>query len=979
MRKSKENNKIVKKDIKRGTTVIEFNLSKAVLIIIAIILILSAITTAKIVKDIKKIKIDNNLAFEDVENDNLSVKSENLSYITAYSNVVSLDEESKTRISIVNLFNSQEIPIDDIQLEWIKETNDGGDVLIEQTGENIFLYGKSVGTVNLKARVTYQDITVESNTIEITIEEELPYIYQNITLLKYDAEKLFEIGGSVTDLDKQGIYFTNGGGGDYGYIGSINLNLSDWNVWNSETPKIAYTGLVENQLDSNGNIIFTKTAYGIFDETNTNGKTIYTNVGLPIKSIGNGKYEFKSSEMEVNFENGILQSNTNLNLQEQKNNYIDHVGRECQGFFPFNNNDGENAVYHFGMHTQVPFYMTEDGKSDFDENEDILFEFSGDDDIWIFIDGKLVIDLGGIHDEIAADINFATGEVKTYLGLKSTGQVERTDNLKELLGENWNNDIEEQHKIDIFYLERGLGGSNCSFSFNMPLEIPKSEVIVHHYIDGTDQKLVEDTIIEGNDGELYKTEPSTEIPPMYEVITEKIPGNAIGIIESGKIKEVIYYYKLKEKSTIEKQGTSQITEKTQNIDYEISYKVAVKYYEKEADIEIIDKLPLSIDLSQSNLDNGEYDEETQAIKWTGKYNTETQTLIWNNTNLANNEDVQILTDGNIQITKNLSLKYVEIPIEEGTTIINEIEGTIESEEGLKETVEDNFETTTDFKTKIVVEKQWLGDTENDRPTELTVNLLVGGNQQQEAKLNIENSWSYTFENLNKYNENGENIEYTIQEEVPEGYYLYQSQKTDIDGGEKYILTNYKYGEITFTKVAQEDDSPLSGAEFKLYKFIGTNNSKDELIDTNNITTDWQLVGTCITQNDGLVYFDKLEKMSVYRLVETKAPIERILPKGQWKIEFVIGEYDKNDDKIEIVNGTPIKITGIENPPGIKLADDGKLLIPNLKIFEFPSSGNIGNNVIYQIGICVFTLGIILLIFRKIFLRSIGKVNSKRSN
>ena len=206
--------------------------------------------------------------------------------------------------------------------------------------------------------------------------------------------------------------------------------------------------------------------------------------------------------MEVNFENGILQSNTNLNLQEQKNNYIDHVGRECQGFFPFNNNDGENAVYHFGMHTQVPFYMTEDGKSDFDENEDILFEFSGDDDIWIFIDGKLVIDLGGIHDEIAADINFATGEVKTYLGLKSTGQVERTDNLKELLGENWNNDIEEQHKIDIFYLERGMGGSNCSFSFNMPLEIPKSEVIVHHYIDGTDQKLVEDTIIEGNDGEL---------------------------------------------------------------------------------------------------------------------------------------------------------------------------------------------------------------------------------------------------------------------------------------------------------------------------------------------------------------------------------------------------------------------------------------------------------------------------------------------
>ena len=970
---NRKKHKLIRKGYGKEPTVIEFNLSKAVFIIIAIIIILSTITTVKIVKEIKKTKMDNTFAYEEVQNDNSIMRAESTSYITAYSNMVSLQDEGKTKINIVNLFDGQEVEIDDVEIEWIIESSDGGNVEIKQFENNLYAYGKSVGTVNIKARVTYNEITIESNTIELTIEEEFPLIYQKVTLFKYDAEKLFEIGGSVTDLDKQGIYFTNGAEGEYGIVGSsINLELSDWNYWHYETKENAYTGLVENELDSNGNIIFTKPAYGIVDETNKNGKAIYTNVGLPIKSLGEGMYQFKSSEMEVFFENGEPQNNVNLVMQNNKNSYIGYdVGyiNYYEGFFPFNSVDGEDAIYHFGMHTQIPFYMTEDGKSDFDENEDILFEFSGDDDIWIFVDGKLVIDLGGIHDEIAADINFATGEIITYLGLKSTGQVERTDNLKEILGENWNNDIEKQHKLDIFYLERGTGGSNCSFSFNMPLEIPKSEVIVHHYIDGTTTKVAEDDVIEGNDGTLYRTNPSENIPPMYEIVTEKLPENAIGIIENGKIKEVIYYYKLKENSAIEKDGTAQITSLSQNIDYEIVYKSAIKNYVGKVNVKIVDKLPLKIDVNESELDNGIYDEETLTITWTGVYDTAEKILKWDNTNSVDNDDVEILEDGNIQITKDISLKYVDIPLDDNTKIENNIEGTLESEEGLKEIVEDTFETTTNFKTKVVVEKQWLGDTEQERPTEITIKLLVGETEQQEATLNKDNSWNYTFENLNKYNENREEIEYIIQENVPEGYYLYNSEKEDIEGGIKYTVTNFKYGEIMLTKVAQEDNSiKLSGAEFKLYKLIGDKSLGNELIDKNNVSSDWELVGTCITNDDGLIYFKDLEKISEYRLIETKASDGRLLSNGQWKIQFIYGDYDEKDKTIVNSNGTLVKITAIGNPPGIKIADDGSLLIPNSKYYDLPSSGSFGTNDFYNIGAIIITIGVVFLILSKLIVK-----------
>lgn len=658
--------------------IIEFNLSKTFITFIIIGILISTLTTINVINTIQRAKLENGLVNETVDYIKENINS--VAYISVNNNIISLQENDNTKLNIRILYNGEEILYNNTTVEWVSETDDGGNIEITSDSDNIYITGKSVGTVTLHAMVNYNGEVIESNSVTITIKQELEPYYQKVTFFKYDAKAVFDasnydsgtIFGGGTPSDGQGIYFSERQKIP-NYSGDI--ELSSYNKWNSDSPNDAYTGLVEQKLDENGNIQFikpeitSKPIFGnpvtkvydrdptrIFDETSTTAKQIYTDVGIPFKSLGNGMYEFKSSEMEVIFKNGVPQSNTNLIIQNQKNTY-NGTGGTFQGFFPFNYNNGENAIYHFGMHTQIPFYMTEDGKTNVGKAEDIIFEFSGDDDIWIFLDGQLIIDLGGIHNEISADVNFATEEIKIYKGKKGDSgvTVKSTENLTDKLGTDWNIDLEKQHKLDIFYLERGAGGSNCTMSFNLPTESQKSEIIVHHYIDGTKQKLVEDTIIEENVGDLYRAEPSTEIPPMYELSQENFPQNAVGIIEASTVKEVIYYYKLKENSTIEKQGPLKINSITNNIDYDISYKVAIKDYIGNAKITIVDTLPYEINEEKSNISNGVYDKENLTITWTGTYDTTTNILTWDNPNAIENEDVKILEDGNIQITKKISL------------------------------------------------------------------------------------------------------------------------------------------------------------------------------------------------------------------------------------------------------------------------------------------------------------------------------------
>lgn len=101
-------------------------------------------------------------------------------------------------------------------------------------------------------------------------------------------------------------------------------------------------------------------------------------------------------------------------------------------------------------------------------NDDIKFNFSGDDDLWVYIDGKLVLDMGGSHGKASGSINFTTGEVEVVNAKKIGGEDKDTlvEGTTSYTDEWLKFDPNETHTMTVFYMERGLYDSNLEISFN---------------------------------------------------------------------------------------------------------------------------------------------------------------------------------------------------------------------------------------------------------------------------------------------------------------------------------------------------------------------------------------------------------------------------------------------------------------------------------------------------------------------------------
>lgn len=140
-------------------------------------------------------------------------------------------------------------------------------------------------------------------------------------------------------------------------------------------------------------------------------------------------------------------------------------------FAPFGDDTNDNR-YSFGMNLGAEFYMPKDGKVN---NQDMVFDFTGDDDVWVFIDGVLVLDLGGIHQALDGSINFATGKI-TYDKPQSNGNSPAATIAEAFskAGEKWDSTPYKTHHLSFFYLERGDGGSNCKIKFNLPVKPSKA-------------------------------------------------------------------------------------------------------------------------------------------------------------------------------------------------------------------------------------------------------------------------------------------------------------------------------------------------------------------------------------------------------------------------------------------------------------------------------------------------------------------------
>lgn len=315
--------------------------------------------------------------------------------------------------------------------------------------------------------------------------------YFPVTLYDYDTTTINNATYQADGTTGTGIYFndgnpknkTSGNGGHYNYW--TGFLTTDNTVSSSQTKQkgYVYSGLVKNSLN-NGQIEFTVPEGGIFDTSDTKTKKVYTKVGLPFVYDEDGFYTFDASQDGAYF-SGDPASNTNLTWSDtaQKN------GDYGNGFYPFNSGTTvSNPDYHFGMLATIPFSMTTDGKVSSTSDQDIQFDFAGDDDVWVFIDGVLVLDMGGIHDSVSGSINFATNEIS--VGATSSSQnsgaiiKDGTSTSGKITGRLFNDEngngvlntdrvtfaATDQHTLTVYYLERGKGASNCKIRFNLPMK-----------------------------------------------------------------------------------------------------------------------------------------------------------------------------------------------------------------------------------------------------------------------------------------------------------------------------------------------------------------------------------------------------------------------------------------------------------------------------------------------------------------------------
>lgn len=239
----------------------------------------------------------------------------------------------------------------------------------------------------------------------------------------------------------------------------------------------------------------------LFNNDSQNGKAVYNNV-QGLFQLEDGYYVYDSYGSKGNY--AVYNPTTNsFNVYDKAGVYKSDASKETNlgQFFPFDSADkvfdeqgnklspkrivdGNTSLnHHFGMSMTTEFVQPKGGQT---TDGDMVFEFSGDDDVWVYIDGVLVGDLGGIHEKATLKINFATGamhvghvdnandeeqtiEDTTILNMFEAAKADTSNFSGSTFRES------SKHTLSFFYLERGAGASNMKLKFNLTT-LPSSEV-----------------------------------------------------------------------------------------------------------------------------------------------------------------------------------------------------------------------------------------------------------------------------------------------------------------------------------------------------------------------------------------------------------------------------------------------------------------------------------------------------------------------
>ena len=329
-------------------------------------------------------------------------------------------------------------------------------------------------------------------------------------------------------------------------VNNANVDVDGKTNYNHSLDSSTFQGLVSDTRDGNHNptLYGTDLAEPHFNEAFLTGENsakavlgkVYKDVAFPFKQSNVfagtnndakesvAKYWYYDSSKTPLYlkqdtsEGGgyYLDSPTNEDEKKHSQNRNTVNGEEAgYGFFPFNQYVGDHVNqynYGYGAKLQFDFTLTEDGQVVVgDENGEekkvpIKFFFSGDDDVWVFIDDKLVLDVGGAHAKAQGLLEFgkdASGENNTVTSYVSNIKESNNKNYTKLNSpknvtfngtgyqfhwkSNENNQItlpkNTKHTLTMYYMERGMWESNMAVAFNFP---DHNELQVEKQVDATD-------------------------------------------------------------------------------------------------------------------------------------------------------------------------------------------------------------------------------------------------------------------------------------------------------------------------------------------------------------------------------------------------------------------------------------------------------------------------------------------------------------
>lgn len=327
------------------------------------------------------------------------------------------------------------------------------------------------------------DFTSVQTTSSYGVEETVDSAKRGITInmFNYDTAGINE-GHSLK--------FSNGSDGgneDYNkYRGPSDLSLG---IMQKRLGEDSYPIVDKGKKESSSYLFSTKEG---------TGKEFYSDANYLFKQDADGYYEYDSTKNFAQF-NKNTKEFTVYKVPGSSKDPIDlQQGSKHGSFFPFNTLGDhkywgipqiseKSPDFHFGMTMSAKFIQPKDGKIN---GNNMVFEFSGDDDVWVYIDGVLVLDIGGIHNSVSGSIDFAEGTVKVgsnnytlknlfkEAGAEKEGDfVSRKDIFKDYT----------VHTINFYYLERGKGDSNCKLKFNLPT-VPDGSVKVQKQLSNTDKE-----------------------------------------------------------------------------------------------------------------------------------------------------------------------------------------------------------------------------------------------------------------------------------------------------------------------------------------------------------------------------------------------------------------------------------------------------------------------------------------------------------